>query len=97
MKHAAQKIFRLRPSAMTMDRRLTVTLITLFFLSVCALAWFLYQNIVRSVLLPREIDPSLVTAKQEKVNRILLDAILKNDTAKHAPVTSSPSNNPFGP
>lgn len=68
-----------------------------FFLSLCALAWFLYQHVVRSVLLPKEIDPGLITAKQEKVNRALLDAILKTDAEKRTPSAPFSGNDPFGP
>ena len=44
----------------------------------------IYVHVYSSVLLPRTIDPSQVTAQQEKVDRTLLESVLEADEEKRS-------------
>ncbi len=55
----------------------------------------LYGHLFRAIVIPREVDQSQVTAKQEKVNRVLLQSILEKDKAKTTPADMTVPRDPF--
>lgn len=59
------------------------------------LLWLLYHTLYRNLIAIRELDPSQVTAKQEQVNRKLLETVTAKDDAKTEPADFEGLNDPF--
>lgn len=59
------------------------------------LLWLLYHTLYRNIIDIPELDPSQVTAKQEQVNRKLLETVTAKDETKTKPADFEGLNDPF--
>lgn len=58
--------------------RLTRIMTTILVLSLVVWAgWFLYRTVIVDIVATKSVDPSLISAKEEKINRKLLDTVLQ--------------------
>lgn len=61
------------------------------------LGWLLFNTVASDLLAPRPIDPTQISAGQEKVNRKLLDTVNTRDAQKkETAITPILKRNPFG-
>lgn len=59
--------------------------------------WLVGTTVVGALVLPRPIDASHINARQEKVNRKLLDAITQIDEVRKKEIDLSEVASPFTP
>lgn len=79
-------------------RRLVHWGTVLVFLAVILwVGYALYTNVFLAIVSPTPINQSQISAKQEKVNRQLLDTVQQFDTARKQQTAPVPTANPFTP